>query len=66
MFRFTIRELILLTMIIALGLGWAVDRRKLARDLYHWQCYGSQWKAQLIFSGNKPYDGPPQPWTFAP
>ena len=30
MFRFTIRDLLFITMIIALALGWWVDRRRLA------------------------------------
>ena len=30
MFRFTIRELILLTVIVAMGAAWWVDRAKLA------------------------------------
>jgi hypothetical protein len=27
MFRFTIRELVLLTVVVAMGIGWWVDRR---------------------------------------
>jgi len=27
MFRFTIRELVLLTLVVAMGVGWFVDRR---------------------------------------
>ena len=30
MFRFTIRELVLVTVIVALGLGWWLDRRGVA------------------------------------
>jgi len=29
MFRFTIRELVLLTLVVAMGVGWWVDRRAL-------------------------------------
>jgi hypothetical protein len=29
MFRFTIRELVLLTLVVSMGVGWWVDRRKL-------------------------------------
>lgn len=32
MFRFTIRELVLVTMIVAMGFGWAIDRTQLDRD----------------------------------
>ena len=30
MFRFTIRELLLLTLVVALGVGWWIDRGRLA------------------------------------
>jgi len=30
MFRFTIRELVLLTLVVAMGVGWWIDRRQLA------------------------------------
>jgi len=33
MFRFTIRELVLLTLVMALGVGWWLDRRRLALPL---------------------------------
>jgi hypothetical protein len=29
MFRFTIRELVLLTLVVAMGVGWWVDRSRL-------------------------------------
>src|SRR5688572_25650904 len=32
MFRFTIRELLLSTVIVGLGVGWCVDRSRLAKD----------------------------------
>jgi hypothetical protein len=64
MFRFTIRELILLTLIVAMGLGWGVDRSRLARDLNRLSNYSGQWYMQLIFSGIKPYDGPNAPFTW--
>jgi hypothetical protein len=32
MFRFTIRELVLLTLIVAMGVGWWLDHRTLAPD----------------------------------
>jgi len=31
--RFTIRDLFLMTMIVALAVGWWVDRRRLAREI---------------------------------
>jgi hypothetical protein len=30
MFRFTIRELVLLTLVVAMGVGWWLDRSRLA------------------------------------
>jgi hypothetical protein len=33
MFRFTIRELVLVTLAIAMGVGWGVDRARLASQL---------------------------------
>jgi hypothetical protein len=32
MFRFTIRDVLLMTAIVALATGWAIDRRQLARE----------------------------------
>ena len=32
MFRFTIRELVLLTLVVGMGVGWCVDRRRLSQD----------------------------------
>jgi hypothetical protein len=32
MFRFTIRELVLLTLVVAMGVGWWIDHRTLAPD----------------------------------
>jgi hypothetical protein len=33
MFRFTIRELVLLTLVVAMGVGWWIDRRRLDAPL---------------------------------
>jgi len=33
MFRFTIRELVLLTLVVAMGVGWWLDRRTLRREI---------------------------------
>jgi len=33
MFRFTIRELVLLTLVVAMGVAWWVDRSRLASNL---------------------------------
>jgi hypothetical protein len=31
MFRFTIRELVLLTLVVAMGVGWWLDRSRIAQ-----------------------------------
>jgi hypothetical protein len=31
-FRFTIRELVLVTLVVAMGVGWWIDRRQLQRE----------------------------------
>ena len=36
MFKFTIRELLLLTLVVALAVGWWVDRRYLVSQLRPW------------------------------
>jgi len=33
MFRFTIRELVLLTLVVAMGVGWWMDRRALTEQM---------------------------------
>jgi hypothetical protein len=33
MFRFTIRELVLLTLVVAMGVGWWLDRSRMAEAL---------------------------------
>ena len=33
MFRFTIRELVLLTLVVAMGVGWWMDRSQLERQI---------------------------------
>jgi hypothetical protein len=35
MFRFTIRELVLLTLVVAMGVGWWVDRSRIAIQRDH-------------------------------
>ena len=37
MFRFSIRELMLVTLVAVLALGWWVDRSRLATDKMIWQ-----------------------------
>jgi hypothetical protein len=55
MFRFTMRELVLVTLIVAMGLGWWLDRKNLVRV--------SKFKAQfwarcaIAFQGQLERDG---------
>jgi hypothetical protein len=37
MFRFIIRELLLLTVIVAMGVAWWIDRSRLAKDAEAWK-----------------------------
>ena len=37
MFKFSIRELLLLTVIVALGVAWWIDRSRLAKDAEAWK-----------------------------
>jgi hypothetical protein len=50
-FRFTIRDLLLLTVVVALSVGWWLDHRKLAADFARRDKYDAdlakQWTAEL-------------------
>ena len=50
-FRFTIRDLLLLTVIVALAVGWWLDHRKMAADSAKRDKYAAelakQWTAEL-------------------
>ena len=37
MFRFSIRELMLVTLVVAMGVGWWLDRNRLAFSLQIWE-----------------------------
>ena len=52
MFRFTIRELVLLTIIVAMGWGWWVDHRRLlaAAEATHLEAMIAKLKATLAES----------------
>ena len=41
MFRFTMRELLLAVLVIALGLGWWIDRGRLVRAVKIWRMRAS-------------------------
>jgi len=50
MFRFTIRELVLLTLVVATGVGWWIERRQLIaanRHLANCEDYRSRYEAAL-------------------
>jgi hypothetical protein len=50
MFRFTIRELLLLTIVTALGIGWWLERRALTGSRDQWRL-----KAEELQRGTVPY-----------
>ena len=53
MFGFTIRELVLLTLVVAMGVGWWLDRQAIAK------CYERRW--DWILRAN--YDLQRQVWA---
>lgn len=53
MFRFTIRELVLLTLVVALSLGWYADNRSKWRVIDH-----------LDGEGRFHSQTPPMPWDI--
>jgi len=60
MFRFSIREIFLVTLIVAMGLGWAIDHRSLCRQLDSWQFRANTWGDHLRDMGWEPtYTEPP-------
>jgi hypothetical protein len=44
MFRFTIRELVLLTLVVALAVAWWLDRSQLAPDAQNWRERNQMWE----------------------
>jgi hypothetical protein len=55
MFRFTIRELVLLTLVVAMGVGWCVDR---TRHFYSAEYKAAFWKnIALAFQSRLESDG---------
>jgi len=59
MFRFTIRELVLVTAVVALAIGWAADHWRTARDRNAWRTRSYYWvvaantaKDRLVESGH--------------
>jgi hypothetical protein len=60
MFRFTIRELLLITLVVALGVGWGVDRWSTASDRDAWRSRAIYWSGaadtvqrRLVESGHR-------------
>jgi len=51
MFRFTIRELLLLTLVAGVALAWWADRRAQARGEAEWKFYASCLEQLLISDG---------------
>ena len=53
MFRFTIRELLLLTLIAALALGWWMDHRRMKRQGYIHRSHAAYFRELLERDGYK-------------
>lgn len=45
MFRFTIRELALLTLVVSMGVAWWVDRRRLSERISF-----LEWRSEVIYT----------------
>ena len=67
MFRFTIRELVLLTLVVAMGVGWWIDRNRLqARwsnriDVLRVEIRDRGWELFDWGDGNYHIEYPPHP-----
>ena len=46
MFRFTIREIVFLTLIVALALGWWLDHRQMAVPLKEYRVLRESWELE--------------------
>jgi hypothetical protein len=57
MFRFSIRELMLVMLVVAIGAGWAVDRKQLSEDAQAWQKRASLVERYLLEKGWKVWWG---------
>lgn len=51
MFRFTIRELLLLTVIVALMAAWWIERRKCAARVRVWEAWSEELVRLLVSDG---------------
>ena len=51
MFRFSIRELMLVTLVVAMGVGWWLDHRCIAAREKHWRREAVDLAEQLQNSG---------------
>jgi len=57
MFKVTIRELLLLTLVVGMGLGWGLDRsrefKRVKRQLEFWRNTAISFQAFMELDGNK-------------
>jgi hypothetical protein len=51
MFRFTIRDVLWLTVVVALGVGWYCDNRAQAANVSRWQWRAIQLNTELLYDG---------------
>jgi len=67
MFHFSIRDVLWLTVVVALDAGWWMDHTRLARDFDLLERYSGRWQWQLMLNGDEPYRGPPpERFTWGP
>ena len=58
MFRFTIRELVLLTLVAAMGVGWCLDHG-------YWVERATMWQGRARWAGDVLYKNPDINWPIA-
>ena len=56
MFKFTIRELLLLTVIVAMGVGWWIDRSQAASREQYWRTAAVMYAFDLATATDKPVE----------
>lgn len=63
--RFSVRELLLVTLVVAVVLGWCIDRSALSRKSAEWEKAFAEPLRQLatVSKDERTFDTPSGPWT---